>query len=95
MVTKKLIGHCGVDAGLIYIVDPCYIKSQPLVADGERWQDFCNEFYKGDSGRKNEGTHAKEMCNGVVTNTRWGDGNYPVYAIQNKQGETLRIVIEF
>lgn len=92
MVTKELIGHCGVDAGLIYIVDPCYIKSQPLVADGEKWQEFCQEFYKGD---KHGGTHSREMCNGVVTNTRNGDGNYPVYAIKNKEGETLRIVIEF
>lgn len=91
MVTKELIGHCGVDAGLIYIVDPCYIKSQPLVADGERWQDFCTEFYKDEK----KGTHSREMCNGVVTNTRNGDGNFPVYAIKNKAGETLRVVIEF
>jgi hypothetical protein len=31
---RELVGHCGVDSGLIFIGDPCYIKSSPALYCG-------------------------------------------------------------
>jgi len=87
--TKKLIGHCGVDAGMLIILDPCYVKREKLLTDPEKWQEFCDTYYKENPG------NSKEMCNGVIFNTRNGDGNFPVYAHYNKEGELLRVEVSF
>ena len=52
------------------------------------WSAYCDEA--------SENNHqAGEYAGGVVSHTRNGDGGFPVYAILNKAGETLRLVVEF
>jgi hypothetical protein len=36
-----------------------------------------------------------EKCDGVLTHTRVGDGNYPVYLHKDKGGEITKLEIEF
>jgi hypothetical protein len=90
MVTKKLLGTIGVDAGLIFITDPCYIRRQPQLYDGTKWDDFCKNFYD-----RPDGDNHKEMLSGVAVNTRDGDGSFGVYGIYDKGGELMRVEIDF
>jgi hypothetical protein len=95
---RVLVGHIGVDAGLCWIGDPCYIlhKEDGLPESlGKNWGDFCNtlgEVYPtlktfGFSNKDNEGL-------GVCVSTGWGDGYYPVYATI-KAGRVARISVDF
>ena len=94
---KKLIGHIGVDSGLVWIGDPCYIlhREDDLPSTlGENWEELCeiigNSYYKSFCYAKDrEGL-------GVVSSTLYGDGYYPVFGIF-KRGEDRpkRIIIEF
>jgi len=88
---KKEIGRIGVDAGLVYIVDPCYVKDQPLIWDEEKWQEFVKEYYVSGGDKEN----FAEMCGGVIFNTHHGDGSYPVIATFDKEGSIEKIEIDF
>lgn len=73
---EKLIGYCGVDSGQILLIDPCYVWSDNFDPDGEptggNYDAACRITLSG-SG-------AGEIAGGVVTQTAWGDGSYPVTA---------------
>lgn len=58
----------GVDAGLIWIGDPCYLFS--AIKDGMTWSEFC-DFIRG-------GRETVEACGGVLMHSGMGDGVYPV-----------------
>lgn len=68
-----LIGHVGVDAGLLTIGDPCYY-------DGISYdQDILPVVLGG--YEKNENHWDIDYSGGmIVFSTTWGDGVYPVYA---------------
>ena len=93
MVTKKVIGKVGVDAGILMLIDPCYIKHQPVFYDPEKWNEFVDIYY----GTGNEGGKKgyKSMGGGVVFNTRNGDGEFPVVAHYDKSGELLKVEVSF
>ena len=81
-IKKIKLGTCGVDAGLIYLVDPCYVQKEPLVTDPNMWQKFCKLFYAG----QDKDTQSAGMCNGVIVNTRHGDGEFNVYGYYDDEG---------
>lgn len=93
-----MAGHIGVDAGLCWIGDPCYIlhkeKGLPEVL-GKNWIEFCRvlNFDSGyqsfDYSKGNEGL-------GVVVSTGYGDGFYPVY-IRKEDGRVMeaRVVFDY
>ena len=97
---RKLIGEIGVDAGMCWIGDPCYIFGGNRPKEiGEDWQEFCEIL--DDKGMYTGGKTAQFNYDlghaglGVVTSTGWGDGCYPVYATFNKEGRVAKIEIEF
>ena len=101
MNEKKLIGQCGVDAGLLMIGDPCYFWGH---TEGEKttgqkslpiWTDVCSLLGSGpgkDSGQQLlfEKGHTGL---GVIVETTHGDGLYPVY-IETDEGGNRRIIVE-
>lgn len=76
------LGHFGVDSGLLWIGDPCYIDSKdPLNYEDEvarlESEHFCEvPFSKGNLGR------------GILCRTYQGDGEYPVYGVF-RRGEVV------
>lgn len=88
-LVRKLMGSVGVDSGQLLIVDPCYIKHHPMLHKDENWDQFCKERDFDNQ------VYGQSMCSGVVSCTRNGDGEFPVYGIFNKGGELLRIEISF
>ena len=87
---RKLIGHIGVDAGLCWVGDPCYIMGDDASSRVKDWSSFCDKIKGMDNAAMplGEGT-------GVVTTTGYGDGEYPVYGYTNEEGRMAKIVVEF
>lgn len=92
----QLVGHFGVDAGIVWIGDPCYIlhkepKNLPKTL-GTDWGDFCNKL--GDDttvfGYRSDQTEGL----GIVCQTGYGDGSYPVY-VRKEDGVVVAIFIDF
>lgn len=97
--TRKHIGEIGVDAGLCWIGDPCYIlhKDQPPKAIGTSWDQFC-DILDEDRQYPTCKQFAYDLGHpglGVVVSTGYGDGVYPVCAEFNDEGRIARVWVEF
>jgi len=97
--TRRFIGVIGVDAGLCWIGDPCYIlhTAEPPKAIGNSWEEFCDILHED-----NRYPTCKQFCYdlghaglGMVVSTGYGDGTYPVYAEVNEDGRIARVCVEF
>ena len=96
---RKQIGEIGVDAGLCWIGDPCYIlhTDQPPQAIGKDWNEFCDLLH-ADGQYPVCKQFAYDLGHdglGVVISTGYGDGVYPVYAEFNEEGRVARVSVEF
>ena len=95
---RKLIGEIGVDAGLCWIGDPCYIlhTDTPPKAIGKDWAEFCilleNSHYP--TARQFDYDLGHPGL-GVVVSTGYGDGTYPVFAEFNNEGRVASVTVEF
>ena len=94
------LGSIGVDAGLCWIGDPCYVlhkeKGEKPKAIGKNWGEFCDII------NTPEGREAKSFTYdmgheglGVCLSTGYGDGCYPVYGFKNKEGRIMQVLIDF
>jgi len=93
----KKVGNFGVDAGLVWIGDPCYIlhteKDLPKSL-GKDWSDFCDKLGDDYPTKKSFGFGNANDGLGICLSTGWGDGFYPVYArILNNR--IMQIFIDF
>ena len=97
--TRKYVGEIGVDAGLCWIGDPCYVlhKEHPPKGIGKSWDEFC-AILRDDE----QYPVCKQFCYdlghaglGVVVTTGYGDGVYPVYAEFNDDGRIANVCVEF
>lgn len=83
----KKIGEITVDAGIVWIGDPCYVLHKDLVPAelGTSWGEFCDKL------------NAKftEFKIGVCAATAYGDGSYPVYAVYDFKDEYGGIFVDF
>jgi hypothetical protein len=97
--TVKRIGVIGIDAGLCWIGDPCYIlhKEAPPKAIGKDWIDFCDILERAEQNPTAMQFHYDlgHPGLGVVVSTGYGDGEYPVYAEFNEEGRIARVCVEF
>lgn len=95
------IGEIGIDAGLVWIGDPCYIlhktENEQPKSIGKNWSDFCDILKKG----KQLETGFLQFCYdkghaglGVCASTGWGDGCYDVMA-EIKDNRIKSISIKF
>ena len=81
-----LIGHVGVDAGLLTIGDPCYFSGidydrdiLPTVLGGyDRHENYWDIDFSGGM---------------IVFSTTWGDGIYPVYAKLGANGRPTEVKV--
>ncbi len=93
MTVERLIGHVGVDAGIVVVGDPCY-----LVAGGSRvdpqWQDVVKEMFDSGNPRRVDGTTAVEVEGTIMTKTPAGDDLYPVYAELDDNGQVRSLCID-
>ena len=85
----EVVGKIGVDSGLCWIGDPCYIISSTGERRFESWKNFCSELQ--DLEKDNYPTNvAFPYDDGGI-----GDGCYPVIAHFNRDGRISKIEINF
>jgi len=75
----KLVGQVGVNVGTIMIIDPSD------VLDEKQYQEFMDVSNGGSC----------QFKDGMIIPSGWGDGNYHVYVQENKEGRTLRVLVDF
>lgn len=96
---RKQIGEIGVDAGLCWIGDPCYIlHADPAPkAIGKDWSAFCDMLHADGQYPtcKQLDYDLGHAGLGVVVSTGYGDGLYPVFAEFNEEGRIARVCVEF
>jgi hypothetical protein len=92
----KQIGVIGVDAGLCWIGDPCYIfdPDQRPKAIGKDWPDFCAKLSKDRPTCQQFNYDIGHPGLGVVVSTGAGDGVYPVYA-EIEDGIVSKVWVDF
>jgi hypothetical protein len=88
---KRLLGHVHVDAGLLYLGDPCYVIDKPLGATP--WFEFLERYIHNE----NHADVAWTIDDGtaVVCSTGYGDGTYQVYAEVNREGYVESVTVSF
>lgn len=97
MTTIKKIGEISVDAGVVWIGDPCYVfhQEKPPKAIGNSWSEFCDIIFNNgfeDSMQFNyDGGHPGL---GVLVSSGYGDGVYDVMA-EIENGTVRRVWIDF
>jgi hypothetical protein len=97
----KKIGSVFVDAGIVMVGDPCYTLSDDASHRTEvatDWSKFCEMMFA--PGPHQRGHHEGEAVEplgegvGIVVQTGWGDGEYPVF-VEYAGGRIARLVVEF
>lgn len=94
------VGNIGVDAGLCWIGDPCYIikddNEHRPEAFGKNWGDFCdNSDDVHSKGFKSFNYDLGHEGLGVCVSTGYGDGFYPVYVRKNAEGRVIEAKVVF
>jgi hypothetical protein len=87
------IGNIGVDSGAVLISDPCYVLRQ----DGqqENSPSYGDFLAAADEHRENGYFSHISFNDGVITETTYGDGVYPVYARFDRYGRITQVIIDF
>jgi len=100
----SLAGFIGVDAGVVWIGDPCYCVTPDTDSHpAKTWPEFCDKLeaapnkevvpfsYKGETMLPG-GTDSNL---GIVVHTAHGDGSYPVFVKKNRDGQVSSVTIMF
>ena len=97
------IGTVGVDAGMLYLGDPCYVIDKEL--GRMPWGEFLDKLYATDAAGGNAmhwtvrapfpNPAAGDFPAGIVVTTGYGDGEYPVFAEINEEGRVMSVTVNF
>jgi len=90
----QLVGEIGVDAGICWIGDPCYIIGKDASNNiWPTWNSFCDTI---DPEKRTQQYNYKlgHAGLGVLVSTGFGDGVYPVEA-NFKKGRVKEVRIKF
>lgn len=95
----ECIGHFGVDAGLCWIGDPCYIlhreNGKEPKSIGKDWSDFCLNILDHKKDWWSFSYDLGYQGLGICVSTCWGDGSYPVFIQRNSDGRISKVIIDF
>lgn len=93
------VGVIGVDAGLCWLGDPCYIlhrkEGREYKAIGKSWHEFCDTLHQNSSGATQYNYDAGHPGLGVVVSTGLGDGQYDVLVRKTKGGRIAEVKVVF
>jgi hypothetical protein len=95
VAVERLLGHIGVDSGIVAVGDPCYLV-QGGAEHSPEWQAVVAEVFDAANPRRIEGTSAVEVEAVMMTTTPQGDGLYPVFAtVDEETGKVLALTVRF
>lgn len=95
-MSKTRVEHVGnvfVDAGLIWVGDPCYVMGDDASSRVTDWMDFCGKLPERNvNAPLGDGT-------GLAISSGFGDGSYPVYVEFSDEGSwgerVSKIIVDF
>lgn len=87
---ERIIGTVGVDAGLLWIGDPCYVLGEDASHGVKEWSEFCDKLNHSEDVQEPLGDGI-----GLAVATLYGDGTYPVYGTYNARGELTGFRVDF
>lgn len=77
---KVQIGNVWVDAGLVWIGDPCYVLGGDASNGVKTWEEFCTKL--DEAGRHDSAStvYTAPLGEGIgfAVDSGYGDGSYPV-----------------
>jgi hypothetical protein len=89
-LNRKKVGYVAIDSASLFIVDPCYLKTwrhgEYPAEDGNSYHNLASFALKDKYG---------EVERGVVVTYFGGDGVYPVYVLEDNDGNVLKVEIAF
>lgn len=91
------VGVIGVDAGLCWIGDPCYILGEDANEQPTKtWSEFCDALSRKEKkGVAKWSYKAGHEGLGVTVSTGYGDGVYPVFIRRNSDGRISAVKVIF
>jgi hypothetical protein len=90
----KKVGVIGIDAGLCWIGDPCYLTADSSENPAKTWEEFCKKLpNKAMSKQWNYKMGHPGL--GVSVSTGYGDGEYNVYVKKNDEGRIAEVKVVF
>ena len=90
----KQIGIVGVDAGLIWIGDPCYcVTPDANEHPAQTWSEFCDKM--GEDNHKQFNFDLGHAGLGVCVCSGYGDGTYPVFVRTDREGRVIGVRVDF
>lgn len=91
MTGWEKVGTMGVDAGLCWVGDPCYIMGDDASHRVRKWTDFCHALH----GEDGNGGAPQQFPAGVVVPTGYGDGEYDVFVKYGHEGRVAEVKVVF
>jgi hypothetical protein len=96
------VGTVGIDAGMLYLGDPCYVSSTPLGQtaddpDDKHWRAFLDPLGEFETAATVLGTMPNGQTRfpaGMVVTTGYGDGEYDVF-VTMKDGRVASVEVVF
>ena len=92
------VGEIGVDAGLCWVGDPCYIIGDDSHIKEEcgieSWDDFCDIIEHGNPTKQQFNYSSGHAGLGCLVSTGFGDGSYDVLAKVEDHGSWGKRVAE-
>ena len=90
-LTKVKLGTVGVDAGLLMIIDPCYVKDlKEIHGSDEGWSKFVEHIYS----KGNDTSKGIALAGGLTFASGYGDGEYTVYGYKDEDGCIIKVEID-
>jgi ASCH domain/Protein of unknown function (DUF4241) len=95
----EMAGFLAVDSGQVMVVDPAHVKhwgGDALPTSTRKRRPTQTFDYQGavtaTSSKEGYGMLGPGLA--VVVGTTYGDGDYPVYAMRDRRGDVVRLVVE-
>lgn len=81
------VGSVGVDSGMIFVSDPCYISKNKPLSDPKQWDEFCRH-------RELSPEAFMSMYDGIACQTNGGDGEFPVFVTLDEDNRPTKLEID-
>lgn len=90
LIEWEKIGTVGVDAGMIWVGDPCYVLGRDSSHGPKNWQEFCS---KTDAHQDYSEPLGKGI--GFAISSGYGDGSYAVYIRRSRESRVSAVKVVF
>lgn len=93
--TTENVGTVYVDSGCIMVGDPCYTATNDASSRVEKWGEFSDRIFDDKNKRASGVSEPVGTGIGLVVDSGYGDGSYPVTITRNSEGRIASVTVTF